>query len=92
MRDIALVLKERMGEAGRRVPTGGIPDIVVRGVALFDPAVAQIVPELGRAKSASNEKAKRLLGWSPRSNEEAILASAQSLVERGLVKGLARAA
>ncbi|MFN5449739.1 MAG: aldehyde reductase, partial [Bradyrhizobium sp.] len=29
---------------------------------------------------ASADKAKRLLGWSPRSNEEAILATAESLI------------
>jgi len=32
------------------------------------------------------EKAHRLLGWSPRSSEEAIVAAAESLVRLGLVQ------
>ena len=62
---------------------------LVRMVALADSEVAQIVPELGIDKSASNEKARRLLGWAPRSNEEAIVASAESLVRLGVVKAAA---
>jgi len=37
-------------------------------------------------KNATNEKAKRMLGWAPRSNEEAVVATAESLVRLGLVK------
>jgi nucleoside-diphosphate-sugar epimerase len=39
-----------------------------------------------REKNATNEKAKRMLGWAPRSNEEAIVATAESLVRFGLLK------
>jgi len=53
---------------------------------MFDPAVRLILPELGKRKSASNEKARRLLGWAPRSNEEALLATARSLIDLGLLK------
>jgi hypothetical protein len=45
-----------------------------------------ILPELGKWKNATNEKAKRLLGWTPRSNEEAIVATAKSLVRLGLLR------
>jgi dihydroflavonol-4-reductase len=48
--------------------------------------VKQILPELGMNKNASNEKARRLLGWNPRSREESILATAESLIQLGLVK------
>jgi nucleoside-diphosphate-sugar epimerase len=44
-----------------------------------------LFPQLGRYKNASNEKAKRLLGWQPRTNEEAILATANSLIQFGWV-------
>lgn len=63
-----------------------MPDWLVRLVAVFDPAVRLILPELGKRKSASNEKARRLLGWAPRSNEEALLATARSLIDLGLLK------
>ena len=86
MRDIALVLKRRMGTAARRVPTRQLPNWVVRLAALRDPAVRQILPELGKPRNATSEKATRLLGWVPRSNEDAIVATAESLVRLGLLK------
>ena len=84
--EMALLLKRRMGAAAKRVPTGQLPDWLLRTIAVFDPTVRQIVPELGKVKNASNEKARRVLGWSPRSNEEAIVATAESLVRLGLLK------
>ena len=86
MLEMALILKRRMGAAAKRVPTGQLPDWLLRTIAVFDPTVRQIVPELGKVKNASNEKARRVLGWSPRSNEEAIVATAESLVRLGLMK------
>jgi nucleoside-diphosphate-sugar epimerase len=86
MLDIAKVLKARMGDAARRVPTRQLPNWLVRLASLRDPAVKQIVPELGKRKNATNEKAKRVLGWAPRSNEESIVATAESLVRLGLLK------
>jgi len=84
--DIAKVLKNRMGEAGKRVPTGRLPNWLVRLVALRDPAVKQILPELGKLKNGTNAKAKRLLGWLPRSSEEAIISTAESLLDLNLLK------
>jgi nucleoside-diphosphate-sugar epimerase len=91
MRDIALILKRRMGEAARRVPTRQLPNWLVRLAAWLDPAVQQIVPELDKRKNATNEKARRVLGWWPRSNEEAVVATAESLVRLGLLKDSAAA-
>ena len=90
MRDIGLILKNRMGSAGRRVPTRELPDWLLRIVALFDPSVGQIVPELGKRKTATNDKARRVLGWSPRSTEDAIVATAEILVRLGLLKHAAK--
>ena len=81
--EIAAVLRERMGADAKKVPTRMLPDWLVRLVSRVDSSVRQIVPELGKVKQASNEKAKRVLGWSPRSNEEAIVASAESLIRLG---------
>ena len=78
--EIAAVLRERMGDDAKKVPTRMLPDWLVRLVARFDSSVKQIVPELGKVKQASNEKAKRVLGWAPRSNDDAIVASAESLI------------
>jgi nucleoside-diphosphate-sugar epimerase len=86
MLDIAHVLKARMGAAAAKVPTRKLPDWLLRIAAIRDPAVKLIIPELGIVKSSSNEKAKRLLGWSPRSNEESVIATAESMVRLGLLK------
>jgi dihydroflavonol-4-reductase len=86
IQDIAEVLKARMGAAAKRVPTRQLPNWLVRLAALRDPAVKQILPELGKSKNATNEKARRLLGWAPRSNEDSIVATAESLVRLGLLK------
>jgi nucleoside-diphosphate-sugar epimerase len=86
MLDIAKILKARLGASAKRVPTRQLPNWMVRLAALRDPAVKLILPELGKKKNATNEKARRLLGWEPRSNEEAIAATAESLVRLGLLK------
>jgi nucleoside-diphosphate-sugar epimerase len=86
MVDVAKTLKRRMGARAKRVPTWQLPDWVVRLAALRDRAVQQILPELGTRKNATSEKARRLLGWSPRSNEDAIVATAESLARLGLLK------
>jgi nucleoside-diphosphate-sugar epimerase len=80
--EMARVLRTRLGAAAARVPTRVLPNWMVRLAALFDPAIAQTTAELGKLKSATNEKARRILGWSPRSNEEAIIATAESLLNR----------
>ena len=86
MRDIGLMLKRRLGDAARRVPTRELPDWLLRVVAVFDKSVGQIVPELGKRKNATADKARRLLGWSPRSAEDAVAATAESLVALKLLK------
>lgn len=85
--DIAAILRARMGEAASKAPTKELPNWLVRLVALADPTVRQILPELGKRRNATNEKAKRVLGWAPRSNEEALVATAESLIRLGLLKG-----
>ncbi len=87
MVDLARMLKSRLGPAAERVPTRQLPNWLVRVASLREPAVKQILPELGKEKNATNVKAKRMLGWTPRSTEESIVATAESLVRFGLVKG-----
>jgi nucleoside-diphosphate-sugar epimerase len=84
--EVARLLKERMGTAGRRVPTREMPDWVVRFLAHFVSDMKMIASEVGKVKHISNEKARRVLDWKPRSNEEAILATAESLQRIGVIK------
>ncbi len=88
IQEIARVLRARMGPAGARVPTRVLPNWLVRIAGMRNATVRQILPELGKMKSATNEKARRLLGWAPRSNEDAIIATAESLASLGAADDL----
>ncbi|PYI66494.1 epimerase [Arthrobacter livingstonensis] len=83
--EMARVLHARLGGVAAKVPTRVMPDLVVRLAGLFNRSLAQeVVPRLGKVKHLSNAKARELLGWEPRSNEDALVATAESLVELGL--------
>jgi dihydroflavonol-4-reductase len=75
MLEIAKVLKARMGPAAAKVPARQLPNWLVRLAALRDPALKQLIPELGKQKNGTNAKARGLLGWKPRSSEDAIVAA-----------------
>ncbi len=85
IKEVCDVLRAHLGEAAARVPTRQVPDFVIRAMALVSPQAREIVGDLGKVRRASNEKARRVLGWEPRSNEEAILATAGSLAGLGLL-------
>ncbi len=84
--EMGAILRKHMGTAARRVPNREMPDWIVRSLAPFVPDMKAISHELGNKKSASNEKAKRVLGWMPRTNEEAIVASGERLARLGMLK------
>jgi dihydroflavonol-4-reductase len=75
-----------MGVLARRVSTRELPNWLMRVAAIRDPAVKALLPQLGKIRNATSEKAMRVLGWAPRSNEEAIVATAESLLRLGLLK------
>jgi len=90
MVEIGAILRNKMGSAARRVPARELPNWLLRLASLRDPAVKVILPELGKKKNATSAKARRLLGWVPRSREDAIIATGESLVRLGLLKDSAK--
>jgi nucleoside-diphosphate-sugar epimerase len=86
IREMALALKSRLGDAARRVPTRELPSWLVKLVAIVDPTVRQVVPDLDKHKNATSDKARRMLGWSPRGNSDALVATAESLLRLGLLR------
>jgi dihydroflavonol-4-reductase len=78
--DIAHMLRARLGAAAKKVTTRKLPSLAVRVAAPFDAEARLVVPELDKRKNATSGKARRLLGWAPRSTEDAVIASAQSLL------------
>ncbi|MEO8611844.1 MAG: aldehyde reductase [Chloroflexota bacterium] len=88
----AQMLRARMGDAAGNVPTRVLPDWLLRVMALISPAARETVPNLGKVRRLTNAKAKRVLGWEPRSNEDAIVATAESLIRLGLIPNASKAA
>jgi dihydroflavonol-4-reductase len=85
MADVANILKANLGEAAAKVSTKQLPNTLLRVLALKDPKIRSIIPLLGNHMNTTSAKAIRLLGWSPRSREEAILATAESLIRLNLL-------
>lgn len=79
MLDVARTLRERLGDEARKVPTRRMPDWVVRLVGRFNTELGDLVPLLGEHRAASAAKARTELGWSPRTWQEAVVATARSL-------------
>jgi nucleoside-diphosphate-sugar epimerase len=52
----------------------------VRLGALFSPEFRPLVPDLGYARKISSDQARTVLGWKPRSAEDAIVAAGRSMV------------
>ncbi len=86
MEEVAEVLRDNLGETAAKVPSRTVPNLLVRAMALFDPGIRSIVGQLGRRTETSSEKAKTLLGWSPRPTKETIIDCARSLIDKGVVK------
>ncbi|MEM9669569.1 MAG: aldehyde reductase [Pseudomonadota bacterium] len=82
-------LGEELAEAypayAKRIPSRGLPNGLVRFAAMFNPVLKQILPELGKQRNASNEKARTLLDWTPIPAFEAAKASADSLIKHGVI-------
>jgi dihydroflavonol-4-reductase len=79
--EVGRVLRDRLGA---RVTTRQLPDLLVRLASRADPTVRAFVPDLGNIYKTTAEKARRVLGWQPRTSEDAIIASANSLIELGV--------
>jgi nucleoside-diphosphate-sugar epimerase len=80
MSEVAAVLRERLGEDAAKVPARGVPNLLVRAMAIFDPGVRSILGQLGKRTRLSSERAKSQLGWSPRPLEDTIAECGRSLL------------
>jgi dihydroflavonol-4-reductase len=85
MTDVARIVRGHMGPAAGKVSTRVLPNWLVRLGARKTPQIKAIAPMLGVNMNATSAKAKRMLGWNPRSAEDAIVATAESLVRLKLL-------
>jgi nucleoside-diphosphate-sugar epimerase len=79
-------LRDALPARAKKIPKRDLPSPLVRLASVFDAPLRQLTPELGVRKRATNEKARRLLGWTPRSDRDAVVATAESLLALELVK------
>ena len=86
MIDVANILTANLGDKAKKVPTRRMPDWLLKLFALFRPELKQLVAELGNVRGGDSNHAMTALGWTMRTPEDAILATANSLIERGIVK------
>jgi nucleoside-diphosphate-sugar epimerase len=86
LRQVGAILKEHLGDAARRVPSRSLPNVVIRIGSLFNTELRAFVPDLGYAKKVSSDQAHRVLGWKARDAGEAIVAAAESMISKGLIK------
>jgi len=84
-KEIAQILSDEFSKHGYKIPTIQLPSFLVRLFALFDPKVRVLVNTLDWDFHISNEKAKQILKWNPRSPKESVLSMAESLVEQGIL-------
>jgi nucleoside-diphosphate-sugar epimerase len=85
LRELAAVLAKSFPAHAARLPSGEVPDWMVRAMAPFSARSRMIVHELNRDLSVSAAKAQRVLNWKARPDEDCIRATAQSLIDHGLI-------
>jgi dihydroflavonol-4-reductase len=83
--EAATVLRKAFPAYDRKIPKMTVPDWLLKVMATFQPIYTQVVTELGRTRKASNAKATRVLGVKFRTAEEALIASAKSLIDLKVV-------
>jgi len=85
MSEVADVLRDEFPDYRKKLPKGELPDWLLKALTLINPPLKAVVPELGRERHCSNEKARRVLGWTPRTEEDAIIESARSLIDLDVI-------
>ncbi len=83
--DLARLLRERFPERASKISTRRMPDFLVRLLALFVGDMKTIAMELGKRRVASPEKVKKLLGRDLIPADQAVIATAESLIRYGVV-------
>jgi dihydroflavonol-4-reductase len=84
--EVSHMLQKHLGPAGKRLPKHELPDALIKALVIFRSDLSETVPQLGKKRDATSAKAENRLGWRPRSIEEAVCSSADSLLALGLVK------
>lgn len=90
MTDIADILAEELRPRGYRIPTRPMPNWAMRGIATVNPAARAALNYIGKMESVDDTKARRELGWTSRPVRDTVIATAESLLQFGIVGRSAR--
>ncbi len=85
IRDVAVVLDEHFADKGFRVPTGRLPNFVMRLMAIFDKTARLGLNDLAAPQNIDNTRIRDVLGWQPRGLEEMVVSMGESFIEYGVV-------
>lgn len=77
--EVSGIVAKAYPDLAKKVPRFELPDLLVRGLAIFDTRLRAVLPDLGFPRAVSNAKAHEILGQTFRSPQEAILSAAASL-------------
>lgn len=81
--ELALIIRGHLGSpAGDKVRTGLMPTWMLKAAAPFSRSVRGSLPDIGVYRNGSSAKARTVLGWRPRSREEAVIATVDTLPPR----------
>jgi nucleoside-diphosphate-sugar epimerase len=80
LREVAEILRERLGERAAGVPTRELPVWATRGLSLVNSELRPLRSILGKNLDATSAKAQRVLGWKPRPIADTITETAESLL------------
>jgi nucleoside-diphosphate-sugar epimerase len=86
LREVAVILDEHLRPKGFRVPTGNLPDFLIRVMALWDKTARLALNDLSVRQDVDFSKIVRILGWEPRGLREMVESMADSMIEFGVVR------
>jgi dihydroflavonol-4-reductase len=86
LEELAAILKDRLGDDARKVPTRRLPTWLMRFLANFDPLIRQVKGELGNVRENDASHAREVLGWVARPAAESIEITARDMLRLGIVK------
>lgn len=85
MLQTANILRDAFPAFASQLPTKTLPNAAVKLAALTQPKLRMVASLVGLYAGTSNHKAVTQLGWHPRSAQAAIIATAQSMIDLGIV-------
>lgn len=85
IKEMSIYLRENFPDYRKKISVRDMPNFLLKIVSFFDGSVTQFLPDIELKKEMDVSPARDLLGWKPRSPEEAIHSGARSLIDIGIV-------